>query len=75
MSAWDDVMTDLAAHGGTPSQVAARVGLPTQIVESIIDHASRLGLVQIGSQCGSACAPVGVQAGPACAGCPVRPRG
>lgn len=68
-------MEDLAAHGGTVSQVAARLRLSEPLVAAIVDHAERMGLVQVGSGCGSVCGPSGgADAGPACAGCPVRPR-
>lgn len=73
MNGWNRVLDDLAAHGGTVSQVAARLDLSEPLVAAIVDHAERMGLVQVGSGCGSVCGPAaGPEAGPACAGCPVR---
>lgn len=72
MSAWARVLDDLAARGGTVPQVAVRLGLPEPLVAAIVDHAERLGLVRVGSGCESVCAPPGADAGPACAGCPLR---
>lgn len=75
MSAWGDVLDDLASRGGTVPQVATRLGLAEALVAAIVDHAERLGLVRVGSGCGSVCAPPEVDAGPACAGCPLRRAG
>jgi hypothetical protein len=71
VSAWAAVLDDVAAAGGTPAQVATRLGLPTSLVQAVLDHAERLGVVAVaGSGCGSAC-PTGPEAPPACAGCPL----
>ena len=72
MSAWAAVLGDAATRGGTPAQVATRLGLPTPLVQAVLDHAERLGLVAVAGQmrysCGSAC-PAGPEPPPACAGC------
>jgi hypothetical protein len=71
MSAWAAVLGDVAARGGTPAQVAARLGLSSSLVASVLDHAERLGLVAVaGRGCGSGC-PTGPQLPPGCAGCPL----
>ena len=71
MSAWAAVLDDAARLGGTPSQVAARLGLPAPLVRAVLDHAERLGLVATaGRACGPGCAP-GPSAPIACAGCPL----
>ena len=74
MSAWAAVLGDAAAHGGTPAQLATRLRLPTTLVQSVLDHAERLGVVAVaGRGCGSAC-PTGPETPPACAGCPLSVR-
>lgn len=71
MSAWATVLEDAAARGGTPAQVAARVGLPEALVLTVLDHAERLGLVAVaGRGCGSGC-PTGPEKPAACHGCPL----
>ena len=71
MSAWAAVLADLGARGGTPAQVAARLGLPTSLVQAVLDHAERLGVVTMaGPGCGSRC-PTGADLPPACAHCPI----
>jgi len=71
VSAWAAVLDDVAAVGGTPGQVAARLGLPMSLVQAVLDHAERLEVVAVA---GSGCGP-GCRAGPdlptACAGCPL----
>jgi hypothetical protein len=72
VSAWAAVLHDVASVGGTPAQVAARLGLPVPLVQAVLDHAERLGVVAVaGNGCGSgrpAC-PTGTESPPACAGC------
>ena len=69
MSAWVAVLDDVGARGGTPAQVAARLGLPTSLVQAVLDHAERLGVVAVaGSGCGSGC-PTRPELPQACAGC------
>ena len=71
MSAWATVLDDVAARGGTPEQVAARLALPMPLVHAVLDHAQRLGVVSVaGRGCGSGC-PTGSSAPPSCAGCPL----
>ncbi len=61
----------LAANGASPRVVAARTGLPADLVEAMLDHAGRVGLAE------SAGARVTGQASSAaCSGCPAtRPAG
>jgi hypothetical protein len=74
MSVWAAVLGDLAARGGTPGQVAARLGLSTPLVQAILDHAERLGVVAVaGRGCGTQC-PTGQQLPPSCVGCPLAGR-
>ena len=71
MSAWVAVLDDVRAQGGTPAQVAARLGLPAPLVQAVLDHAERLGVVAVaGRVCGSGC-PSGPEMPPGCAGCPL----
>jgi hypothetical protein len=71
VSAWAMVLEDVAEVGGTPAQVATRLGLPMSLVQAVLDHAERLGVVTVaGSSCGSGC-PTGPGLPPACAGCPL----
>jgi hypothetical protein len=71
MSAWAAVLADVAARGGTPAQVATRLGLPVPLVQAVLDHAERLGVVAVaGRGCGPKC-PTGRQLPPTCAGCPL----
>ncbi|MEO8519147.1 MAG: hypothetical protein ABI438_08175 [Dermatophilaceae bacterium] len=71
MSAWTTVLDEAEARGGTPAQVASRLGLSTSLVQAVLDHAERLGVVAIaGSGCGSGC-PTGPEMPKACAGCPL----
>ena len=67
MSAWAAVLDDVTARGGTPAQVAARLGLPTSLVQAVLDHAERLGVVAVAG-CGSGC-PTRPELPQACAGC------
>jgi hypothetical protein len=69
MSAWAAVLGDVAARGGTPEQVATRLGLSTDLVLAVLDHAERLGVVAVaGRGCGTRC-PTGDRLPPSCAGC------
>jgi len=71
VSAWAAVLDDASTRGGTRAQVAARLGLPRSLVEAVLDHAQRLGVVAVaGRGCGSGC-PTGPETPPACAGCPL----
>jgi hypothetical protein len=73
VSAWAAVLDDVRAHGGTPALVATRLGLPMSLVQAVLDHAERLGVVGVaGRGCGSAC-PTGPELPRGCAGCPLSP--
>ena len=74
MSAWAAVLDEAAARGGTPAQVATRLGLPASLVQAVLEHAERLGVVAVaGAGCASAC-PTQEETPPACAGCPLSVR-
>jgi len=71
VSAWTAVLDDVASRGGTPAQVATRLGLPVPLVQAVLDHAQRLGVADVaGRGCGPGC-PTGPQLPPGCAGCPL----
>ena len=71
MSVWAAVLHDAGARGGTPAQVANRLALPPSLVEAVLDHAERLGVVALaGDSCASGC-PTGPDLPPGCAGCPL----
>lgn len=71
MSAWERVLDDVAARGGTPAQVAGRLGIPMPLVLAVLDHAERLGVVAVAGQgCGSGC-PTGPDLPVGCTGCPL----
>jgi hypothetical protein len=71
MSTWAAVLTDAGARGGTPAQVATRLDLPVSLVQAVLDHAERLGVVAVaGRGCGSGC-PTGPEMPQGCAGCPL----
>jgi len=71
MSAWATVLDDVATRGGTPSQVATRLGLSVSLVQAVLDHGERLGVVAVaGRGCGLGC-PTGPDVPKACAGCPL----
>lgn len=71
MSAWVAVLDDVATHGGTPAQIATRLGLPAPLVQAVLHHAERLGVVAVaGRGCSSGC-PTGPEMPPNCAGCPL----
>ena len=71
MSAWAAVLDDVRRRGGTPAQVATRLGLSISLVQAVLDHAERLGVVALASGgCASGC-PAGPQMPQACAGCPI----
>jgi hypothetical protein len=55
------------ATGATPSTVASRLGLDPGLVETMLDHAQRVGLV-LAPGCGSC---TGAPVAPSCAGCPI----
>ena len=75
MSAWSTVLDDVAARGGTPAQVARRLGLPIPLVAAVLDHAERLGVVAVaGAGCGDGC-PSGPELPVGCAGCPLTASG
>jgi len=69
VSAWAAVLDDVTVRGGTPAQVATRLGLPIPLVQAVLDHAERLGVVAVaGRGCGSGC-PTGPELPATCAGC------
>jgi hypothetical protein len=71
VSAWVAVLDDVGARGGTPAQVATRLGLPVSLVQAVLDHAQRLGVVAVaGHGCASGC-PTGPAMPTGCAGCPL----
>lgn len=71
MSVWATVLDEAGTRGGTPAQVANRLGLPAALVEAVLDHAERLGVVAVaGNGCGSGC-PAGAEMPSGCAGCPI----
>ena len=71
MSAWERVLDDVAARGGTPAQVAGRLGIAMPLVLAVLDHAERLGVVAVAGQgCGSGC-PTGPDLPAGCTGCPL----
>ena len=69
MSAWAAVLADAGARGGTPEQVAVRLGLSGSLVRAILDQAVRLDVVAVAG-CGSRC-PTGLEVPSSCAGCPL----
>jgi len=71
MSLWAEVLADLAARGGTSAQVATRLELPMPLVQTVLDHAERLGVVAVaGRGCGSGC-PTGPEMPAGCEGCAI----
>lgn len=71
MSTWAAVLDDVGTKGGTPAQVAARLGLAPSLVQAVLDHAERLGVVAVaGRGCASGC-PSGPGVPNGCAGCPL----
>lgn len=71
MSAWGAVIDDVGMRGGTPAQVATRLGMPMSLVQAVLDHAERLGVVAVaGRGCGSGC-PTGPDLPEGCSGCPL----
>lgn len=71
MSVWAEVLHEAGARGGTTVQVASRLGLPPSLVQAVLDHAQRLGVVAVaGSGCASGC-PTGPEMPASCAGCPL----
>jgi len=60
----------LAAGGASARVVAARTGLSFDLVEAMLDHAGRVGLVEpVGSRGAS-----GTTSPAPCSGCPATPR-
>lgn len=55
------------ATGATPPTVASRLGLDPGLVETMLDHARRIGLV-LTPGCTSC---TGAPSAPSCAGCPI----
>jgi len=71
VSAWAAVLEDISGRGGTPAAVATRLGLPLSMVQAVLDHAERLGVVAVaGGGCASGC-PTGPEKPSGCAGCPL----
>jgi len=69
VSLLDDVLRETAT-GATPPAVAGRLGLDVSLVEMMLEHAERVGLV-LRPGCSSC---TGVPVAPACAGCPIARR-
>lgn len=66
-----DVLNE-AATGATVPAIAARLGMPLDLAETMIDELERLGLARRPcSSCPPADAPTDPPAG--CAGCPIAP--
>jgi hypothetical protein len=61
----------LAAGGASARVVAARTGLAADLVDAMLDHAGRVGLVEAA---GSRMTGTPVSPAP-CSGCPATPRG
>jgi len=71
VSAWAAVLDDVASRGGTPTQVAHRLRLSEPLVQAILDHAERMGVVAVAGQgCASGC-PTGPAMPSGCVGCPL----
>lgn len=71
MSVWTAVLEEAGVRGGTAAQVANRLGLPLSLVQAVLDHAERLGVVAVaGNGCASGC-PTGPEMPASCAGCPL----
>lgn len=71
MSVWAAVLDDVGVRGGTPAQVATRLGLSASLVQAVLDHAERLGVVAVaGRGCASGC-PSGPDLPKGCVGCPI----
>jgi len=69
VSAWARVLDDIGVRGGTAAQIATRLRLRVDLVQAVLDHAERLGVVTLaGGGCGGGC-PTGVELPPACEGC------
>lgn len=73
MSVLADVLRE-TDRGLTADRVAARLGLPDDLVGLALEHAERIGLVVRpaggSARCGSGC-PTGDARPAACAGCPL----
>lgn len=71
MSVWTVVLQEAGVRGGTAVQVASHLGLPLSLVQAVLDHAERLGVVAVaGDGCASGCL-TGPAMPPSCAGCPL----
>jgi hypothetical protein len=71
VSVWTAVLDEAGARGGTAVQVASRLGLPFSLVQAVLDHAERLGVVAVaGNGCAAGC-PTGPETPAGCAGCPL----
>lgn len=61
---------DEAATGATVPAIAARLGIPLDLAETMVDELERLGLAR--RPC-SACPPADASIPAGCAGCPIAP--
>lgn len=61
---------DQAAAGATVPVIAARLAIPVDLAETMIDELERLGLAR--RPCGT-CPPAAAEAPAGCAGCPISP--
>ncbi len=69
-----------SGRGAGPATVARELGVDVGLVETVLDHAARIGLVQASSSalgrpaagCGTGCPPRDHRP-PSCAGCPLTP--
>ena len=62
---------DEAATGATVPVIAARLGIPLDLAETMVDELERLGLAR--RPC-STCPPADASIPAACAGCPIAPK-
>jgi len=64
-----------ARVGGTAENIAARLGLARDLVDSMIDQGERLGLLgSAAAACGTCVAAAADIVRPGCAGCPLAVR-
>jgi hypothetical protein len=59
-----------AAAGATVPAIAARLAIPVDLAETMVDELERLGLAR--RPCGT-CRPAAAEAPAGCAGCPIAP--
>ena len=59
-----------AASGATVPVIAARLGIPLDLAETMVDELERLGLAR--RPC-SGCPPIEADTPAGCAGCPIAP--